>query len=182
MPICVHFLISPRDPLYYQILLFLSFFWTFKADLRGLFMLWKCLKNTFLLKIYPKALKNLQIYFNLYGWPRVFCHPLRPLCMGVKGGRKGHIHILRVSWWHAYQENFLPSSKSAVHFHTLWEFSVIGVIFMSILEIFPVSIKNIFPWPFWNAWYHEWEKMDKNSINVKGERKNRFCRWELKKS
>ena len=34
MPMCVLFLIWPRDPLYYQIFLFFSIFWTFEADLR----------------------------------------------------------------------------------------------------------------------------------------------------
>ena len=36
--ICVLFLIWPRDPLYCQISLILSIFWTFEADLRGLIM------------------------------------------------------------------------------------------------------------------------------------------------
>ena len=39
MPIRVLFLIWPKDPFYYQISLFLTIFWTFEADLRGLFML-----------------------------------------------------------------------------------------------------------------------------------------------
>ena len=63
MPICVLFLIWPRDPLYYQISLFLSISGTFEADLRGLFNVhaFKMFKNTFLLKIYPKASKNLNL-------------------------------------------------------------------------------------------------------------------------
>ena len=55
MPICVLFLIWLRDPLCYQISLFLSIFLTFEADLKM-----KMFKNTFLLKIYPKASKQLK--------------------------------------------------------------------------------------------------------------------------
>ena len=53
MPICTLFLIWPGDSLYCQISLFLSMFWTFEADLRGLFMLYKYLK-----KIYTQNIPN----------------------------------------------------------------------------------------------------------------------------
>ena len=56
---CVLFLIWPRDPLYYQISLFLSIFWNFEADLMGFIHTLKMFKNTFLLKIYQKLPKNL---------------------------------------------------------------------------------------------------------------------------
>ena len=59
MPICVLFFIWPRDPLYYQISLFLSIFWNFEADLRGFIDTLKMFRNTFLLKIYQKLPKNL---------------------------------------------------------------------------------------------------------------------------
>ena len=29
----------------------------------------------------PKSFQKTQIYFNLFGWPRGFCHPFRPLCI-----------------------------------------------------------------------------------------------------
>ena len=47
MPMCVLFLIWPRDPLSYQTSLLFSIILTFEADLRGLFMLWICLKTLF---------------------------------------------------------------------------------------------------------------------------------------
>ena len=40
-------------------------------------------KNTFMLKIYPKASKKTRIYFNLFGWPWGFCPNLRPLCTAL---------------------------------------------------------------------------------------------------
>ena len=58
MPICVLFLIWARDPLYYQISLFLSFLGTFWSWFKGVIHALKMFKNTFLLKIYPKVSKK----------------------------------------------------------------------------------------------------------------------------
>jgi len=60
MPICVLFLIWPRDPLYYQISLFLSIFLDFWSSFEGATHALKMFTNPFLLKIYPKASKKLK--------------------------------------------------------------------------------------------------------------------------
>ena len=52
----------------------LSIFSTFQTNLRRLFMLWTLFDSKYTRKL-PK-----NKYFNLFGWPRWFCHLLRPLC------------------------------------------------------------------------------------------------------
>ena len=79
MPICVLFLIWLRDPLYYQISLFLSIFLDFWSWYEGVIHTFKMLKNTSLLKIYPKATKKLKFTSICSDDHGGFCHPFRPL-------------------------------------------------------------------------------------------------------
>ena len=59
----------------------LSILWTFENNFRGLFMLLNSFETLFCSK-YTQKLQKTQIYVNLFGWPRGFCHPFRPLWTG----------------------------------------------------------------------------------------------------
>ena len=70
MPLYAIFLIWPREPPYVQI--FLNFPILLK-------LIWFVLSSQDI----PKSFQKCHIYFNLFWWPRGFCHPLRPLCSVV---------------------------------------------------------------------------------------------------
>ena len=142
MPICLLLLIWPRDQLYYQISLFLSIFLTFEADL-------KMFKNHFLLKIYQKASKKTQFYFNLFGWQWGFCHPLRPLCFWtytVKSWITKHSTFAR---FNCILKVFkMLQKRTLIRFLKLqyftWKFNLFFGGFSCFYKFFPRNFKRIF--------------------------------------
>ena len=73
------------------------YFWAFFGLLKviwGGYSYFKNVEKHFSAQNIAKSFQKTQIYFNLFGWPRGFCHPLRPLCTGhpnyIRGTSKGH--------------------------------------------------------------------------------------------
>jgi len=58
---------------------FLAFFGFLKVIWGG-YSYFKDVEKHFSAQNIPKTFQKTQIYFNLFGWPWGFCHPLRPLC------------------------------------------------------------------------------------------------------